>query len=73
MEALRLPQVLVKPRKTAQQCSGGKGGWCCPWLIPAGKLVSAHRAQRPPPLQRGWPLWAVGGGTTAIRGGGGPL
>ena len=32
---------------TKTQYSGGKGGAAsCPWLIPAGKLVSAHRAQR---------------------------
>ena len=39
------------------QSTGGEGGVAsCPWLIPAGKLVSAHRAQRPPTLQRVWPL-----------------
>ena len=31
VKALRLPQVLSKPRKTAQQCTGGVA--CCPWLI----------------------------------------
>ena len=43
---LRLQQVLIKPRKTAGvQKEGGREG-CYPWLIPAGKLVSAHRAWR---------------------------
>ena len=47
---------------TKTQYSGGKGGAAsCPWLIPAGKLVSSHRAQGPPPqlgvgslLSGGW-------------------
>ena len=39
---------------TKTQYSGGKGGAAsCPWLIPAGKLVSSHRAQGPPP-NWGW-------------------
>ena len=43
-EPLRLLPVLVKPRKTAQQCTGGIGGWpAVLGLIHAGKLVSAHR------------------------------
>ena len=42
----------------------GEGG-CYPWLIPAGKLVSAHRAWRPT-LHGGW----VSGGRQ--WGGGGP-
>ena len=38
-EPLRLLPVLVKPRKTAQQCTGGIGGVaCCPWFNTCGEI-----------------------------------
>ena len=44
-----------------------------PWLIHAGKLVSAHRAQRPPPLQRVGILCERWVAAAAAKGVGGPL
>ena len=38
-EPLRLLPVLVKPRRTAQQCTDGIGGVaCCPWFNTCGKI-----------------------------------
>ena len=38
-EPLRLLPVLVKPRKTAQQCTGEIGGVaCCPWFNTCGEI-----------------------------------
>ena len=53
--------VLTKGGCNSALAVGG-GRESKPWLIPAGKLSTAHRAQRPPPPGRGWPPWVVGGG-----------
>ena len=63
--------VLTKGGCNSALAVGG-GRESNPWLIPAGKLSTAHRAQRPPPPGRGWPPWVVGGGRQGRREGGPP-
>ena len=64
--------VLTKGGCNSALAVGG-GRESNPWLIPAGKLSTAHRAQRPPgwwvshppPREAPEPPWAVGGGREA--------
>ena len=53
--------VLTKGGCNSALAVGG-GRESKPWLIPAGKLSTAHHAQRPPPPGRGWPPWVGSGG-----------